>query len=136
VRRKLGSVLASIVGFVICFGIYGLLSSKLTTYPPDNDKLILDTERHTYASVPCAIRGQTDRDLIVDRAALANPNSFLELPSSADEGTMGQVREERRSGVLWKRDTTCEANGGFDVRWQLYQREPKPPWTPNGDWRW
>ncbi|MCJ2093717.1 MULTISPECIES: hypothetical protein [unclassified Methylobacterium] len=134
--RKLGSILALVFGVATCFVIYSLIAGELATLPPDNAKLILDTERHTYASIPCAVRGQTDRELIVDRAALANPDSFLELPSFANEGTMGQIREEKRSGVLWKRDTTCEANGGFDVRWRLYQTEPKPRWTLDGDWRW
>lgn len=134
--RKFGSVLASLVGFAICLAAYGLIAGEFATFPPDNAKLILDTEQHTYASIPCVIRGQTDRELIADRSALANSDSPLELASFADEGTMGQVRAEGRNGTLWKRDPTCEAAKGFDVRWHFYQSEPKPRWTPDGNWRW
>lgn len=134
--RKFGSFLASLVGLAICLAAYGLIAGEFANFPPDNAKLILDAERHTYASIPCVIRGQTDRELMADRSTLANPESLLELLSFADEGTMGQVRTEGHKGAPWKRDPTCEAAGGFDVRWHVYQAEPKPRWTPDGDWRW
>lgn len=134
--RKLGSTVAWLGGMAICIVVYGLIAGEFATFPPDNAKLILDTERHTYASIPCVIRGHTERDLIADRSALANPDSLLTMPSFADEGTMGQVRTEGRRGIPWKQDPTCEANGGFNVRWRFYQSEPKPRWTPDGDWRW
>lgn len=134
--RKLGSAFVSIVVVIACLAAYGFLAGDFATSPPDNAKLILDTQRRTYASIPCAIRGQTERDLIVDRAALADPDRLLELPPFADEGTMGQVRTEGRAGTPWKRDPTCEGAGGFDVRWRFYQSEPKPRWTPDGNWRW
>lgn len=135
-RRKFGSALVSLVGLAICLAAYGLIAGEFATRPSDKAKLIPDTERHTYASIPCVIRGQADRELIVDRSALANPDSLLEPTSFAEEGTIGQVRTEGRSGTPWKRDPTSEAAGGFEVPWHAHQSEPKPRWTPDGDRRW
>jgi hypothetical protein len=47
--------------------------------PPDNARVITDSEKHTYASTSCVIYGQLERELIANRNAVADPASALQL---------------------------------------------------------
>lgn len=102
--------------------------------PPDDARVIADTERHTYASTSCVIYGRLERELIANRAAVSDPSQSLQLLPFAIESTVGEVARFGR----WRRDAMCNAAAGFDQIVTAWHRLLgfRSRWTDEGEWRW
>ncbi|MGO9357935.1 MAG: hypothetical protein ACLP1D_09690 [Xanthobacteraceae bacterium] len=102
--------------------------------PPEYARVIADNEKQTYASTSCVIYGRTERELITNREAIADPTRDLELQPYASETTIGEL--SRRPG--WRRDSECNYVLGFDQLVTAWNRllGYRSRWSDNGEWRW
>jgi len=116
------------IGALLMFGI------KITRSAPIDAPLIVDSERKTYASVPCVLNGTLDRELIKNRRDVNAPTKPLVLMDYAEESTIGEVRRLKS----WHPDVTCRNAAGFTQTISLagsllgWERR----WTRKGQWRW
>jgi len=102
--------------------------------PPAAARVIADNENHTYASTSCVIYGRTERELITNRDAVADPGRDLELQPFASESTVGEL--DGQPG--WRRDSACNYVMGFDQVVTTWNRllGYRSRWSDTGDWRW
>jgi hypothetical protein len=114
--------------------ITALLCVYRVVPPPDEARVIADSEHLTYASTSCVIYGQLERELIANRQAVSDPDSALQLMPYANETTIGELR---RQGV-WRRDSACNYVLGFDQIVTAWNRllGTRSRWSATGEWRW
>lgn len=110
-----------------------LLSYRILP-PPDNALVIADDERATYASTPCVLFNQLDRELIANRAEIADQTKPLELLRHANEKKMADMKSDPK----WQRDSTCNFATGFDQIVTTWMRLTgyRSRWSEDGQWRW
>jgi hypothetical protein len=102
--------------------------------PPAEARVIADNEKQTYASTSCVIYGRTERELITNREAVADPGRDLELQPYASETTIGEVGQQPG----WRRDSVCDYALGFDQIVTAWNRllGYRLRWSDDGEWRW
>jgi hypothetical protein len=102
--------------------------------PPQDARVIADNDKRTYASTSCVIYGRTERELIANREAVADPGRDLELQPYASETTIGAVRQQ----AGWRRDSVCDYVLGFDQIVTAWNRllGYRSRWSDDGEWRW
>ena len=126
--------------------VVGVLALLLLTFyfgerkvsAPDNAPVILDVERFTYASIPCAINGKVDRALLKSPPVTTDTGKPLQLMDYAEKSTIAKVRELRKANKDWHTDQTCRDWDGFTQHVGIFERIVgyKERWSPSGDWRW
>jgi hypothetical protein len=84
---------------------------------PDNARVILDVEQHTYASPPCAVAGHTERDLILHDA----PRQPTFQPFAVVK-TLSDVRDEQKKDDRWRADRKCIDADGFVQEQTIWAR--------------
>ncbi|MEW6644272.1 MAG: hypothetical protein AB1586_27450 [Pseudomonadota bacterium] len=124
-------------GLVVLFAgiaVLALMFVYRVEPPPDDARVIADTERRTYASTSCVIHGRLERELIANRSAVADPTQSLQLLPYAMASSIGEVA---RLGS-WRRDTACNYATGFDEIVTTWDRlfGFRSRWTDDGEWRW
>jgi hypothetical protein len=126
--------LAAVVLLFAAIAIAALLNVYRVEPPPEAAPVIADSERRTYASTPCVLFNQLDRDVVESRAAVRDPAAPIELKAFANESTIGELR--RQGG--WRRDATCNAALGFDQIVPAWRRLVgfRSRWADDGHWRW
>lgn len=126
--------LAAIVVVFAAIAVAALLLIYRVMPPPDAARVVVDTERRTFASTPCVIEGHLDRELIANRAAAHDPAAPLQLLPYAHDTTMGELR--RQGG--WRRDAACHAAAGFDQIVTAWNHLVgfRERWSEDGQWRW
>lgn len=110
-----------------------LLSYKIVP-PPDAAVVIADEEHSTYASTPCVMFNTLDRELVTNRAEIADPNKAIDLQPYANEKTVAVINADPR----WSRDKACNYAAGFDqivTRWMRLAGY-RSRWAEDGHWRW
>lgn len=133
----LKTVLGSIFGFGICVGLLALLGDQLFV-PPPNAKMIVDSEKLTFASVPCVVLGLVEREQIANREDARNPGAPLRLKPYSEELPMWMINDLRQvTGDRWRRDEKCNTANGFDQRQSVWGRllGTESRWTNDGEWR-
>lgn len=102
--------------------------------PPDNARVVADEQRQTYASTPCVVFNQLDRELIANRREITDPSKPLQLLSFANERTMRDIRSDPK----WTRDKACNYATGFDqiVTVWMHLVGHRSRWSDDGQWRW
>ena len=122
---------------------------------PDHARIVIDEERRTYASIPCAIRGETERDMIARRDALPLLSYHSDLlrckipqkladfiaPEKphdyAFDTTAGAVRARSKIEDGWRPDAKCRDGSGFQERLGLFGPFRSPTrWMADGHWWW
>jgi hypothetical protein len=121
-------ILFAVIAIVAVMFVYRLAP------PPQNARVIADNENRTYASTSCVIYGRTERELITNREAVADPSRDLELQPYATETTIGAVRQQPG----WRRDSVCNYVLGFDQIVTAWNRllGYRSRWSDDGEWRW
>jgi hypothetical protein len=114
--------------------IVALLCVYRVVPPPDNARVIADSEHLTFASTSCVIYGKLERELIVNREAINDPDRALELLPYANETTVGDLRRQS----VWRRDSVCNYVLGFDQIVTAWNRlfGTRSRWSETGEWRW
>jgi hypothetical protein len=113
---KFGCV--SLVAFVLM-----LCASE--TLPPANAIVVVDTEKGTYSSLPCARLGHTMRDVFRD---VATPMQYAEVR------TFGDILAQSRKQAL-RLDPVCGSTGGVNQRtYQVLFVGRR--WDGSDNWRW
>ncbi len=134
VQRRL-TLVAIISGVIVLalVGVAAILLSYRILPPPDNAMVIVDEERKTYASSPCVLFNHLDRELITNRAEIADQTKPLELQTYANERKISDVNDGS-----WARDTACNFAAGFDqiVTTWMQLTGYRSRWAEDGQWRW
>ena len=123
-----GACLAALLAAV------AFLLSYTIVPPPDNARVVVDEQRHTYASTPCVLYNKLDRELIANRAEASDPAKPLQLLPFASEKVFAEVKAD----TALSRDTACDYVTGFDqivTRWMRLVGY-RSRWTEDGQWRW
>jgi hypothetical protein len=76
--RKAVGVIVGLVVLVLLTFMFG----KQTQMAPDNAGVVIDTERHSYASIPCVIQGDLAREVVTNRRT-----SITRVPKSVIFGS-------------------------------------------------
>src|SRR5262249_22777544 len=123
------------LGGIVFVGLAVYLLVDRTRLPPKNAHIIVDTERQTYASIPCVVQGHTDRELIKNPADAQQPDALLILQPYAQEARLKDMKER---GETWHRDKRCNEARGFDYVEPFWRRlfRLQGRWTPEGEWMW
>jgi len=129
-RRRLIIIGALLAALMVSAAV--LLSYRITP-PPDNARIITDEQRFTYASTPCVIFNNLERELIANRREVNDPSRPLQLYSYANEKTMADVKSDK-----WTRDGNCNFATGFDQIVTVWMRLVgyRSRWADDGQWRW
>jgi len=134
--------LAKIVGgfllFVVVLGGGAWLFGTHMVSTPDNARVLIDLEQHSYASIPCVVRGTIERELIKNRTDAWNPKTPLVLMDNAEAGTIAEIRRGQQRGEKWQPDRRCRDANGFMQTISLTDRifGYRSRWTAEGEWRW
>jgi hypothetical protein len=131
--RRIWLVLTGL-GLAILLAAAAFLLSYTIVPPPDNARVVVDEERHTYASTPCVLYNKLDRELIANRTEASDPSKPLQLLPHVSDKAFGEVRAD----TALTRDTACDYVTGFDqivTRWMRLVGY-RSRWTEDGQWRW
>jgi hypothetical protein len=131
--KRLGAQTFGAIGLLalLAAGIY--VSTSRIISPPGNAKIIVDDEKRTYASIPCVVYGDLEREVIENRGDAHDPSKALALKPYAKETTLEKVR-----GLKMSRDEKCQDADGFDQHEHWYHRlfGRRSRWTKEGEWHW
>ena len=132
--RRDGVAKVAIILLFAAIAIVALLCVYSVDAPPPGARVIADNENHTYASTSCVIYGRTERELITNREAIADPAADLQLQPFASESTIGDVSGQPG----WRRDSSCNYVMGFDQVVTTWNRllGYRSRWSETGEWRW
>lgn len=110
-----------------------VVAGKRIIAPPDHARIVLDVEQHTYASPPCAVAGNTERDLILHDAP-RQPT----FQTFAVVKTLSDMRDEQKKDDRWRADRKCMDADGFVQEQTIWARifGQTSRWTDDGKWRW
>jgi hypothetical protein len=106
---------------------------------PENARVIVDYGTQTYASVPCVVHGNLEREAISNRADAADPSKDLQLLDETHATVIGQVRGWNSVfPSSWKPDKKCSAADGFTQIITFWNRVfgYRSRWTADGEWLW
>jgi len=127
---KMFAVLASIG----LFGAFLFLLADRIEMAPENAQVVVDFGTLTYASNPCVVHGNLEREVMLNRKDIADPAKPLLLIDDAHATRIGEVRE----GRVWKPDNKCNAADGFTQTVTFWNRlfGYRSRWTSDGEWLW
>lgn len=131
--RKAVGVIAGLVVLVLLTFMFG----KQTQMAPDNAGVVIDTERHSYASISCVIQGDIDREVVTNRREVTDTTKPLHLLNFAETSTLAHANELREQDRKWHPDRRCvNANGFVQITSLGARLFGRSRWTPTGQWRW
>lgn len=130
-NEQVAAAIVLVVAFIVSVAMLFLYSIEPA---PENARVLADGERRTYASTPCVIFNKLERELIVNRHEVDDPQKPLQLQPYANEVGIGEVRNLKG----WRRDQTCNYINGYDQIVTVLDRllGYRSRWTPEGQWRW
>jgi len=110
-----------------------LIAGTRVIATPNNARIVLDVEKYTYSSPPCAVKGNTERDLILHDAPRQPTFQAFAVVKS-----FGDVRDEQKKDDRWRADRKCMDTDGFvqeqSIWAQIFGQTSR--WTDDGKWRW
>jgi hypothetical protein len=136
VMHPLPRAVGVIVGLVVLV-LLTFMFGKQTLMAPDNAGVVIGTERHSYASIPCVIHGDIDREVITNRSEVPEITKPLHLLEFAETSTLAHANELKGQDRKWHPDHRCVKANGFAQITSLGDRLfGRSRWTPTGEWRW